>query len=162
FRVEAQRLARKEHLLAAGRVGRNPVRHGLARRTQEKATSRRGGALRVAAGAGARRPSGGAEHGDPNVDTARLSPYQSFGRSQAGFNVTATLADAAPTCTIDDVGPMPLIRPATVAELADVVRGCAADGRPLFPLGGRTQLHLGTPPELPHGGGGVGVDLTAL
>src|SRR5947199_323855 len=45
---------------------------------------------------------------------------------------------------IDGVGPMTLLRPATVAELADVVRSCAADGRPIFPLGGRTHLHVGT------------------
>jgi len=69
------------------------------------------------------------------------------------------MADAAPhTCTIDDVGPMPLSRVASVAELSDLVRQCAADGRPLFPLGGRTHLHVGMPPERP----GVAVDLTAL
>src|SRR5437016_1073573 len=69
------------------------------------------------------------------------------------------MADAAsPSCTIDDVGPMPLVRPASVAELGDVVRRCAADGRALFPVGGRTRLDLGLPPERP----GVAVELTAL
>ncbi len=61
-------------------------------------------------------------------------------------------------CTIDDVGPLPVLRPAYVAELEALVREHGGRGEALFPLGGRTQLHRGLPPERP----GVALDLTAL
>jgi glycolate oxidase FAD binding subunit len=51
--------------------------------------------------------------------------------------------------TIDGVGPMPVERPATVAELCDVVRRCAADGTAIYPVGGGTLLDYGTPPARP-------------
>lgn len=53
------------------------------------------------------------------------------------------------TLTIDGVGPMPVERPATVAELCDVVRRCAADSTAIYPVGGGTLLDYGTPPARP-------------
>jgi glycolate oxidase FAD binding subunit len=64
----------------------------------------------------------------------------------------------SPTCLIDDFGPVPVVRPASVPEIGDIVRRAAADGLGLYPLGGRTMLDLGLPPTRP----GLGVDLTAL
>jgi glycolate oxidase FAD binding subunit len=64
----------------------------------------------------------------------------------------------ADACRIDDVGPFPVVRPGSVAELCDLVRRAAADGRALYPLGGRTALELGLPPDRP----GLGVDLRSL
>jgi glycolate oxidase FAD binding subunit len=65
----------------------------------------------------------------------------------------------ADTCRIDEVGPFSVVRPASVAELADLVRRTAADGRlGLYPLGGRTMLDLGLPPDR----AGFAVDLRAL
>jgi glycolate oxidase FAD binding subunit len=62
------------------------------------------------------------------------------------------------TCTIDEAGPFPVVRPASVAEVGDLVRRAAADGHALFPLGGRTMLDIGLPPDR----AGVGVDLRGL
>jgi glycolate oxidase FAD binding subunit len=62
------------------------------------------------------------------------------------------------SCTIDDVGPMPIARPGSVAELGDLVRRAAGEGQALYPLGGRTTLHFGLPPARV----GLGVDLRGL
>jgi glycolate oxidase FAD binding subunit len=62
------------------------------------------------------------------------------------------------TCLVDDLGPLPVVRPASVAEVQAAVRRAAADRQAVYPLGGRTQLHVGLPPTQP----GVGLDLTAL
>jgi glycolate oxidase FAD binding subunit len=51
--------------------------------------------------------------------------------------------------TIDDVGPMPVERPASVAELCDVVRRCAADATAIYPVGGGALLDYGMPPARP-------------
>jgi glycolate oxidase FAD binding subunit len=53
---------------------------------------------------------------------------------------------------------MPIARPSSVAELADLVRRAAGEGQALYPLGGRTQLHVGLPPAR----AGLGVDLRGL
>ena len=58
------------------------------------------------------------------------------------------------TCMIDDVGPMPIARPSSVAELCDLVRRAAGESQALYPLGGRTMLDLGLPPARV----GLGVD----
>ena len=58
---------------------------------------------------------------------------------------------------IDGFGPLPLARPATVAELGDLVRGASAE-RPIYPCGGQTQLGLGRTPTVP----GTAVDLRGL
>ena len=62
------------------------------------------------------------------------------------------------TCTIDDAGPFPVVRPAGVAEVGDLVRRAAAEGHALFRLGGRTMLDVGLPPDR----AGVGIDLRGL
>lgn len=53
---------------------------------------------------------------------------------------------------------LPTVRPASPAELGDIVRHAAARGEAIYPLGGRTMLDLGLPPTKP----GIGVNLTAL
>jgi len=59
---------------------------------------------------------------------------------------------------IDDFGPIPVVRPASVAELGDVVRRAAAENQVIYPLGGRTMLGYGLPPTKL----GLGVDLRGL
>jgi glycolate oxidase FAD binding subunit len=66
------------------------------------------------------------------------------------------LSDTA--LTIDGFGPLPVVRPGTVAELGDIVRRCAAEGQAVYPVGGRTRLDLGRPPRR----AGVAADLTGL
>ena len=60
--------------------------------------------------------------------------------------------------SIDDSEPLPLRRPATVAELGDLVKDAAGSGRGIYPVGGRTMLDVGLPPSKP----GFAVDTTAL
>jgi glycolate oxidase FAD binding subunit len=62
------------------------------------------------------------------------------------------------TLTIDGFGPLPVVRPASVAELCDAVRRCAAEGRAVYPVGGGTMLDYGRPPTKP----GVAVATRAL
>ena len=61
-------------------------------------------------------------------------------------------------CSIDDVGPLPILRPSCVEELSSLVLAHAGRDQVFFPLGGRTMLDLGLPPARP----GVGLDLTGL
>jgi glycolate oxidase FAD binding subunit len=63
-----------------------------------------------------------------------------------------------PPCHIDDAGPFPVVRPASVAEVGELVRQAAAREHALYPLGGRTMLDYGLPPTRP----GVAVDLRGL
>jgi glycolate oxidase FAD binding subunit len=62
------------------------------------------------------------------------------------------------TLTIDGFGPLPVVHPASAAELGEVVRRCAAEGRAVYPVGGGTMLDYGRPPTKP----GVAVATTAL
>src|SRR5207248_587611 len=62
------------------------------------------------------------------------------------------------TCTIDEAGPFAVVRPTSVAEVGDLVRRAIDQGHALFPLGGRTLLDVGLPPDR----AGVGVDLRDL
>jgi glycolate oxidase FAD binding subunit len=48
--------------------------------------------------------------------------------------------------TIDGVGPMPVERPTTVAELCAIVRRCATGNTAIYPVGGGTMLDYGMPP----------------
>jgi glycolate oxidase FAD binding subunit len=64
----------------------------------------------------------------------------------------------ADTITIDGFGPMPVVRPATVVDVGEVVRRCAADGQAVYPVGGGTMLDYGRPPTKP----GVAVATGAL
>jgi glycolate oxidase FAD binding subunit len=50
------------------------------------------------------------------------------------------------TITIDGLGPLPIRRPGSVAELGAFVRESAAAGTAVYPIGGRTHLGLGNPP----------------
>src|SRR5262249_7485791 len=60
--------------------------------------------------------------------------------------------------SIDGFGPLPVARPSSVAELSDLVRRVAADGRAVYPVGGRTMLDYGLPPTKP----GTAIDLRGL
>lgn len=62
------------------------------------------------------------------------------------------------TLTIDSFGPLPVERPASVADLCALVTRARAAGHGLYPVGGRTALAHGRPPLKP----GVACDLTAL
>lgn len=62
------------------------------------------------------------------------------------------------SCLIDDFGPVPLIAPASLGELVEVVRSAAAGGKALYPVGGSTMLGLGLPPTR----AGQAVDLRGL
>ncbi|MBY0523212.1 MAG: FAD-binding oxidoreductase [Gemmataceae bacterium] len=61
-------------------------------------------------------------------------------------------------CRIDDFGPLPVVQPASVAELSDIVRGAALQDQAIYPYGGRTMLDHGLPPTRP----GIAVDLRGL
>ncbi len=61
-------------------------------------------------------------------------------------------------CFIDDFGPLPVKRLQSVAEVGDIVRRAAAERQAIYPLGGRTLLHIGLPPARP----GIAVDLRNL
>src|SRR3954471_24183411 len=60
--------------------------------------------------------------------------------------------------TIDGFGPLPVVRPESVAELCDLVKQQRAKKEAIYPIGGRTMLDFGLPPTKP----GVAVDMTAL
>lgn len=59
---------------------------------------------------------------------------------------------------IDDFRPQSVSRPAAVADVGELVRRASAEGLGLYPMGGRTHLHIGLPPLKP----GIAVDMTAL
>jgi glycolate oxidase FAD binding subunit len=48
---------------------------------------------------------------------------------------------------IDGFGPIPLLRPDSVAELAEEVRRAREQRQAIYPVGGRTHLGLGAPPS---------------
>src|SRR5690348_14039577 len=62
------------------------------------------------------------------------------------------------SCLIDGYGPVAVERPTSIAEIGAAVRRAAAEGQAVYPLGGRTRLELGSPPERP----GRGLDLRGL
>jgi glycolate oxidase FAD binding subunit len=62
------------------------------------------------------------------------------------------------TTSIDDFGPLPVAQPHAVADLGDLVRAASAQGRAVYPLGGRTAFRFGLPPSK----AGVAVDLRQL
>lgn len=64
----------------------------------------------------------------------------------------------AMTCMIDGFGPIPLVRPTSVAELGELIRDAAARASALYPVGGQTTTALGNPPTRP----GHVVDLGGL
>jgi glycolate oxidase FAD binding subunit len=62
------------------------------------------------------------------------------------------------TLSIDQSEPLPVRRPASVAELCDLVKQARAARQGVFPVGGRTTLDVGLPPIRP----GIALDTTAL
>lgn len=62
------------------------------------------------------------------------------------------------TLSVDGFGPLPVVRPADIAEVQEIVRQAAARKEAIYPVGGGTLLALGWPPSKP----GVIVDLTSL
>lgn len=62
------------------------------------------------------------------------------------------------SCSIDNFGPLPILRPQSVAEIGDIVRRAAAENQAIYPISGRTLLNIGLPPVRP----GVAVDLRSL
>lgn len=60
--------------------------------------------------------------------------------------------------SIDGSGPLPVRRPASVAELCDLVKQQRSAKQAVYPVGGRTMLDYGLPPTKP----GVALDTTAL
>jgi glycolate oxidase FAD binding subunit len=66
--------------------------------------------------------------------------------------------DLPTTMTIDGFGPLPVVRPSSIAEVGDVVRSAAASGQAVYPVGGGTMLDYGLPPTKP----GIAVDLRGL
>ena len=59
---------------------------------------------------------------------------------------------------IDNIRPLDFVRPASVAELGELIRRAAAENLGLFPIGGQTELQLGLPPNKP----GIAVDMTGF
>jgi glycolate oxidase FAD binding subunit len=62
------------------------------------------------------------------------------------------------TITLDDFGPLNVIQPDSVSTLVDLVRRARQENQAIYPLGGRTTLHLGLPPNK----AGFAIDLTRL
>lgn len=62
------------------------------------------------------------------------------------------------TLSIDQSAPMPVKRPATVAELGELVKQSRSAKQGVYPIGGRTTLDVGLPPIKP----GFALDTTAL
>jgi glycolate oxidase FAD binding subunit len=60
--------------------------------------------------------------------------------------------------SIDDFGPLTVERPRSSEEIGELVRRAAAAGQGIYPLGGRTQIGLGSPPTKP----GIAVDVRGL
>jgi glycolate oxidase FAD binding subunit len=60
--------------------------------------------------------------------------------------------------SIDGSEPLPVRRPASVAELCGLVKDAASSVRGVYPVGGRTMLDVGLPPLKP----GFAVDTTAM
>lgn len=51
-----------------------------------------------------------------------------------------------PDMTIDGLGPLPILRPASVADVSDIVGQASSEDSALYPLGGGTMLDLGAAP----------------
>jgi glycolate oxidase FAD binding subunit len=62
------------------------------------------------------------------------------------------------TCTIDGFGPLPLVRPQSVAEVGEAIRRSAAAGQAVYPVGGQTALDFGLPPSRR----GIALDVAGL
>ncbi len=65
---------------------------------------------------------------------------------------------AATSCLIDSYGPVPVHRPASVADIGQLVRDAASSGLAVYPVGGGTTLDFGLTPTR----SGVAIDLRGL
>jgi glycolate oxidase FAD binding subunit len=63
-----------------------------------------------------------------------------------------------PSCFIDGFGPLPVVRPESVAALGEIIHQVIAEGCAVYPIGGRTMLDLGLPPSVK----GRAVDVRSL
>ncbi len=82
-------------------------------------------------------------------------------RPDAGFSFSRPLDKLTGmdnTCAIDGFVPLATVRPQASAELGEIVRQAKADKTALYPVGGQTMMHLGSPPDVP----GHAVDMRAL
>jgi glycolate oxidase FAD binding subunit len=61
-------------------------------------------------------------------------------------------------CYIDDLGPLPVERPRSAAEIGEIVRRAATTGQAIYPVAGRTQIGIGLPPSKP----GLALDTRGL
>jgi glycolate oxidase FAD binding subunit len=61
--------------------------------------------------------------------------------------VAADRRPGAPEDAVSGVVPAEVVRPASIAEVADVLRAAAADGRTVLPVGGRTKLSWAARPS---------------
>jgi glycolate oxidase FAD binding subunit len=57
------------------------------------------------------------------------------------------MTNGATNCLIDGFGPVPIMRPSTIAALSEHVCRAAAEGLAVYSLGGGTQLDYGRSPE---------------
>lgn len=64
----------------------------------------------------------------------------------------------SPPITLDDLVPLQIVQPKSVAELSETVREAMARSQAIYPVGGRTRLHIGRVPTKP----GIAVELTGL
>jgi glycolate oxidase FAD binding subunit len=64
----------------------------------------------------------------------------------------------SPPITLDDLVPLQIVQPKSVADLSETVREAMARGQAIYPVGGRTRLHIGRVPTKP----GIAVELTGL
>jgi glycolate oxidase FAD binding subunit len=60
--------------------------------------------------------------------------------------------------SIDESEPLPVRRPTSAAELGELVAEAAGTGRGVYPVGGRTMLDVGLPPQK----SGFAVDMTGM
>ena len=69
--------------------------------------------------------------------------------STVAFHSLRMLATVDNSITIDSFGPLPVKRPASVAEVCDLVKHTRAAKQAIYPVGGRTTLDIGLPPTKP-------------
>jgi glycolate oxidase FAD binding subunit len=101
-------------------------------------------------------------HEKAAIARVHFRPHPNSEPARDPYNTTVALprfpTATVDTITIDQFGPLPVKRPATVAEVCDLVKEARAAKRGLYPVAGRTTLDLGLPPTKP----GVACDTTAL
>jgi len=64
-----------------------------------------------------------------------------------GAEHVLTGAEALSACVVDGLGPSAVLRPGSAAEIAEILRLAAAERLAVIPMGGRTKLGMGMPPQ---------------